>query len=142
MLLKERKILAIHTIGGGRGMSITQPTSMHSPSGNLRCIRCNSIVPPHAQFCGTCGERVKKSGSLAPTQEHAAPKKSYEITSLVRHRPYVQLFFAIDTRHQRAVGIRDIDISSLEETKRSQATYALQQEYDLLRRQHIHDIMP
>src|SRR5215467_13212102 len=113
-------------------MSFIQPTVERSPSGNLRCIRCKSIVPPHAQFCGTCGERVKESGGLAPAQGHTA-KKRYEITSLVRRRPYVQLFFAIDTEHQRTVGIRDIDISSLDDAKRSQATDVLQQEYDLLR---------
>ncbi len=123
-------------------MTTTQPTTMRSPSGNLRCIRCNSIVPPHAQFCGTCGERIKKTGNLAPTPEQAPSKKRYEITSLVRRRPYVQLFFAIDTEHQRSVGIRKIDLSGLDDAKRSQATYVLQQEYDLLRRQRIHDVMP
>jgi serine/threonine protein kinase len=122
-------------------MSFIQPTVERSPSGNLRCIRCKSIVPPHAQFCGTCGERVKESGGLAPAQGRTA-KKRYEITSLVRRRSYVQLFFAIDTEHQRAVGIRDIDISSLDDAKRSHATDVLQQEYDLLRRQRIHDVMP
>ena len=123
-------------------MSITQPTTERSPSGNLRCIRCNSIVPPQAQFCGTCGERVEKSASLALAQDDATGKKRYDITSLVRRRPHIQLFFAIDTQHQRAVGIRDIDISSLDDASRSQALYVLQQEYDLLRRQRIHDVMP
>src|SRR5947209_15831611 len=123
-------------------MTTTQPTTMRSPSGNLRCIRCNSVVPPHAQFCGTCGERIKKTGNLAPTPEQAPSKKRYEITSLVRRRPYVELFFAIDNEHQRAVGIREIDISSLDDAKRSQASYVLQQEYDLLRRHRIHDVMP
>ncbi len=123
-------------------MTITQPTAMRSPSGNLRCISCNSIVPPQAQFCGTCGVRVEQKDNLALTQKPASPKKHYETMSLVRSRPYVQLFSALDTEHQRAVGIRTIDISSLDEVKRSQATYVLQQEYDLLRRQRIYDVMP
>jgi serine/threonine protein kinase len=100
------------------------------------------VVPPHAQFCGTCGERIKKTGNLAPTLEQAPSQKRYEITSLVRRRPHVELFFAIETEHQRAVGIREIDISGLDDAKRSQASYVLQQEYDLLRRHRIHDVMP
>lgn len=113
-----------------------------SPSGNLRCIHCNSSVPPYAQFCGTCGERVEKRTPLATTEDNITTKDRYTITSLVRQRPSVQLFFATDTQHQRAVGIRDIDISSLDDEAHFQAMNILQQEYDLLRRQRIHDIMP
>ena len=62
----------------------------------------------------------------------------YRITSLVRRRPYVNLYLALDNEPSargRIVTIRDIDLSSLEdEQTRLKAIELAQQEYDLLRR--------
>ncbi|GLV57319.1 hypothetical protein KDH_41550 [Dictyobacter sp. S3.2.2.5] len=49
---------------------------------------------------------------------------------------------AIDTQQQRPVIIHDIDISSLDEEHRALAIAALQNEYDVLRRQRIPAVMP
>jgi len=66
----------------------------------------------------------------------------YRISSLVRRRPYVSLFFAIDNQQLRPVGIRDIDISGLGKEGRANACDVVQQEYDLLRRESIPSLMP
>src|SRR2546428_156972 len=111
-------------------MSITQPTTGRSPSDNLGCPRCNALLPAEATFCGICGERIDKNKVVPGTWEKDSSSPSqnrshriddidiatqYRITSLVRRRPYVNLFFALDNKQQRMVAIRDIDISSLDE---------------------------
>ncbi len=136
-------------------MSITQPIIGRSPSGSLRCPRCNASLPTEATFCGSCGERIDRrvpgaweKDSESPSQ--SLPQRAYEtdiatryrITSLVRRRPYVNLFFALDNRQQRMVAIRDIDISSLDEEAQTKAIELVESEYDLLRRSHIPHIMP
>lgn len=122
-------------------MSIAQSSTEQHDSGTLRCPRCNSILPPRATFCGTCGERTDKVSTSSSIQE-ASVVERYRFTSLVRRHPYVQLFLAIDTQTQRPVAIRDIDISSLQKSASIQAIVALKQEYDLLRHQRVHDLMP
>ena len=54
----------------------------------------------------------------------------------------IQLSFAMDTWLQRLIMLRDIDISGLDEAARKLAYTELQQEYDLLRRLDITDVMP
>ncbi len=66
----------------------------------------------------------------------------YRITSLVRRRPYASLFFAIDNLQQRPVALREITIRGLSDEACQTACEAVQQEYDLLRREHIASIMP
>ncbi|HLI91394.1 MAG TPA: inactive serine/threonine-protein kinase VRK3 [Ktedonobacteraceae bacterium] len=122
-------------------MSVTQTRSESTRADNLRCSHCNTTLPPHATFCGSCGQRVDKS-----TRSHSLNTtdiaERYRIVSLVRRRPYVQLFLAIDNDYRRPVIIRDIDISSLDEEGRAQAIAAVQEEYDLLRSRRIPDVMP
>src|SRR5690242_1739105 len=137
-------------------MSITQPTTGRSPSDNLGCPRCNALLPAQATFCGICGERIDKnrlvsgawgkdSNSSLQNHTHRADDidiaTHYRITSLVRRRPYVNLFFAIDNKQQRMVAIRDIDISGLDEEARANAIKLVESEYDLLRRLHIPYVM-
>ncbi len=129
-------------------MSVTQTTTKQDASNEeVRCTRCNSVLPPYATFCSACGERVGKSKQgtqqfNALHQDGSDVSERYRITSLVRRRPHVQLFLAFDNMHQRPVAIRDIDLDSLDDDAQRQAIEAAQQEYDLLRRQRIPDVMP
>jgi serine/threonine protein kinase/ribosomal protein L40E len=121
-------------------MSLTQTTAVQYASNESRCHRCNSILPPRATFCGTCGARVEKKPTIQlPAMGELTER--YQLTTFVRRRPYVQLFLAHDTQGRRLVAIRDIDLSSLHEAARAQAVAILQQEYDLLRYQQIPDVM-
>ena len=136
-------------------MSITQPITRRSPSDNLGCPRCKAPLPAQATFCGVCGERIDtlvprvwEGADDSPSQSQ--PFRSdqmdiatrYRITSLVRRRPYVNLFFALDNRQQRMVAIRDIDISSLDEEIQRKAIELVESEYDLLRRSRIPHVTP
>ncbi len=124
-------------------MTMLQTTTEHSSSGNLHCPRCDAILPLYAIFCSSCGERVgKEKRGPSPAQDSADTTSRYRITSLVRHRPYVELFFAVDNQQQRMVVIRDIDISSLDEEAQAKASELAQREYDLLRQQGITHVMP
>jgi serine/threonine protein kinase/ribosomal protein L40E len=124
-------------------MTMVQTTTEHSPSGNLQCPQCNATLPPYATFCGSCGERVgkeKKEQSPAEDSDHTSLR--YQVTSLVRQRPYVKLFFALDNQQQRTVVIRNIDISSLDEEAQAKASELVQCEYDLLRKERIASVLP
>ncbi len=125
-------------------MSVTQSTTSQDASQEMRCTNCNSILPPEAIFCGTCGERVNKESLQAPATQPDTKELSerYRVTSLIRRSGYTQLLLAMDTRHQRPVLIRDIDISSLDEETQKQAVEAVQHEYDMLRRLRIPDVTP
>ncbi len=123
-------------------MSMTQTTTEVMPSGDPHCQYCGIQLPPQATFCASCGERVIKKQVTSLLQDNQDIATSYRITSLVRRRPYVSLFLATDIRQQRPVALRDIDISILDNEGRSNAADAVQQEYDLLRRQHIPYVIP
>src|ERR1700736_2595129 len=137
-------------------MSITQPITGRRPSDKLGCPRCNAVLPAQATFCGICGERIdrniiahgewEKDPASSQNRPHRANDTDiatrYRITSLVRRRPNVNLFFALDNRQQRMVAIRDIDISGLDEQARASAIELVESEYDLLRRLYIPCVMP
>jgi serine/threonine protein kinase len=123
-------------------MSVTQTTPEHSQSEHTRCSRCGTPLPVRATFCGVCGERVEKNQASTPQPDHSKVSERYRITTLIRRQPYVQLFFATDTYYQRPVVIREIDLSSLDQTTRQQAIAAAQQEYDLLRQERIPNVTP
>src|SRR6266436_2246280 len=124
-------------------MSMLQTTTEHSPSGNIHCSCCNAALPPHAIFCSSCGERVgKEKKNASPAQDGINGASRYRITSLVRQRPYVKLFFATDKQQQRTVVVRNIDSSILDDEAQARASVSVQNEYDLLRRQGIAHVMP
>jgi len=123
-------------------MNMTQITTNSSPSGEPRCPHCQAKLSPQAAFCASCGERLVKKNAISLSQDDTDIATRYRITSLVRRRPYVNLFFAIDHQRLIPVGIRDIDISSLGNEAKSNAYEILQKEYDLLRRENIPSIMP
>ena len=83
-----------------------------------------------------------KKNVVSLLQDNVDITTRYRISSLVRRRPYVSLFFAIDNQQLRPVGIRDIDISGLGKEGRANACDVVQQEYDLLRRESIPSLMP
>ena len=122
-------------------MSATQTPIENDQSDILRCTRCEAVLPRHATFCGQCGERVKKQGSETSSPEYSDVIERYRITSLVRRRPYTQLFFAFDNQQQQAVAINTANLSILEEEERARAIEAFQYQYDLLRRHPLPTIM-
>lgn len=123
-------------------MSMAQTKLDLSPAGDPYCPNCKAGLPPQATFCASCGERIINK-SVVPLSRHESDIATrYRITSLVRRRPYVSLFFAIDNQLQRPVALREITIRDLSEEARKTACEAVQQEYDLLRREHIASIMP
>ena len=123
-------------------MTMTQTTVEVSPSGDPHCPHCQAVLPPHATFCASCGERITKKNVVPLLQNETDIATRYRVTSLVRRRPYVSLFFAIDNQQQRPVAIREINIRNLVDDARATACEAVQREYDLLRREQIPSIMP
>ncbi len=125
-------------------MSVTQTTTTQNASDDVSCTHCNSVLPPQATFCSTCGERVLQRSqhghTTLPDSTHIAER--YRVSSLMHRSAFIQVFLAMDTLHQRPVVIRDIDISSLNDDAKLQAVKAVQHEYDVLRRQHVHDVTP
>ena len=122
-------------------MSATQTPIENDQPDTLRCTRCEAVLPKHATFCGQCGERVKKQGSETSSPDYRDVIERYRITSLVRRRPYTQLFFAFDNQQQQAVAINTANLSILEEEERARAIEAFQSQYDLLRRHPLPTIM-
>lgn len=123
-------------------MSISQTTPEETSIGHLFCPQCNAALPLRATFCGSCGERVrrKKQSTVFDEQDINA---RYRITTLVRRRPHINLYFAMDhlqssaNAQPRMVAIRDIDIAGLSKEARVEAIALAQQEYDRLRQWHI-----
>ena len=123
-------------------MTMTQTTVEVSPSGDPHCPHCQAVLPPRATFCASCGERITKKNAVPLLQNETDIATRYRVTSLVRRRLYVSLFFAIDNQQQRPVALREINIRSLVDDARATACEAVQREYDLLRREQIPSIMP
>ena len=124
-------------------MSMLQTTTEHSPSGKLHCPQCNTELPPQAMFCSSCGQRVgKEKKDAVPSKDEIDGSKRYRTTSLLRRRPYVSLYFAMDSFQQRMVAIRDIDVSSLDDEAQAKAIESVQDEYDQLRHQPTTLVMP
>lgn len=121
-------------------MSALQTPANYSQPDTTHCKRCGTLLPPHATFCGTCGERILQETKETPDTSDVADR--YRVMSLVRRRAYVQLFLAMDNQQHRPVVICDIDISCLDDKKRTEAIKATQHEYDLLRRHRTPDVMP
>ncbi|HKF35477.1 MAG TPA: zinc ribbon domain-containing protein, partial [Ktedonobacteraceae bacterium] len=129
-------------------MNISELSSHRGLTGDLTCPRCNTPLLPNATFCSSCGERLDKKKDLSSLlQEEQDITARYRITSLLRRRTCVNLYFALDNQQaglgqQRMVAIRDIDIASLEGEARTLAIELVQQEYDLLRHLHLPFVMP
>lgn len=130
-------------------MSISQTPPDHTPGAGFTCPVCQAPLPLYAAFCSSCGERIDKQKHVSSLlQDELDFSARYRITSLIRRRPYVNLYFALDNQQlsqsgqQRTVAIRDIDISSLEDGARLSAIELVQQEYDLLRRWQLPHVMP
>ena len=122
-------------------MSATQTPIENDQSDILRCTRCEAVLPAYATFCGQCGQRVKKQESETSSPDYSDVTERYRITSLVRRRPYTQLFFAFDNQQQQAVAINAINLSALKDEERAKAIEAFQSQYDLLRRLSLPTIM-
>ena len=129
-------------------MSISKATSYRDTSGDFCCPICGTPRLPQAAFCSSCGERLDKKEALSSlSQKEQDITTRYRITSLVRRRPYVNLYFALDNQQsrqgqQRMVAIRDIDISSLGDEARVQSIKLVEPEYDSLRLWQIPYVLP
>ena len=102
------------------------------------CPGCGATLPHGAVFCASCGERIDRAKDLTSLlQDEQDFGTRYRIVSLVRRRPSVNLYLALDSQpamHGRMVAIRDVDISTLDEQARLHVIEQAQVEYDLLRR--------
>ena len=129
-------------------MSISEAAPHRGSSDDLCCPRCGKPLHQQAAFCSSCGERLDKKKALSSlVQDEQDITNRYRITSLVRRRPYVNLYFALDNQQsrqgqQRMVAIRDIDINPLHDEARTQTIELAQQEYDLLRLWRLPHVMP
>ncbi len=129
-------------------MSISKATPHRNTSGDFCCPRCGIPLLPQAAFCSSCGERLHKEKALSSLlQSEQNITARYRITSLVRRRPYVNLYFALENQQsppgqQRMVAIRDIDINSLDDEARVQAIKLVEQDYDSLRLWQIPSVLP
>jgi serine/threonine protein kinase len=123
-------------------MSMAQTKIDLTPSGDPRCPNCKAGLPSRASFCASCGERIVSKHATPLYMLDSAISTRYRITSLARRRPYNSLFFALDNLQQRPVALREISIRGLDDEARQAACETVQQEYDLLRREHIAAIMP
>ncbi len=119
-------------------MSIIQTMTDDILSNYDNCPGCGAALPRGAVFCASCGERLDSEKSLTSLlQDEQDISTRYRITSLIRRRPFVNLYLALDLQPSargRMVAIRDIDLSSLDEQARLSVMKQAQQEYDLLRR--------
>lgn len=111
-------------------MSATPATSQQHPADHLRCARCDAVLAPYVQVCGSCGARVEKTvhQSIATTTINSR----YHITALLHSQPYMRLFKARDTLLQKPVVIRDIDVSMLAEEAQAEAVVTVRSEHDAL----------
>lgn len=102
------------------------------------CPGCGAALPHGAVFCASCGERLDREKDLTSLlQDEQDFGTRYRIVSLIRRRPSVSLYLALDSQpsmHGRMVAIRDVDISTLDEQARLRVIEQAQGEYDLLRR--------
>lgn len=101
------------------------------------CPGCGAALPHGAVFCASCGERLdREKGLTSLLQDDQDISTRYRIISLIRRRPSVNLFLALDIQPDargRVVAMRDIDLSSLDEQARLSVVAQVRQEYDLLR---------
>ncbi len=102
------------------------------------CPGCGAALPRGAVFCASCGERLdQEKGLTSLLQDEQDISARYRIISLIRRRPFINLYLALDiqsTAHGRVVAMRDIDLTSLDEQARLSVIAQARQEYDLLRR--------
>ncbi len=109
------------------------------------CPGCGAALPHGAVFCASCGERLDREKGLTNLlQDEQDISARYRIISLIRRRPSINLYLALDIQpaaHGRVVAMRDIDLTSLDEQARLSVIAQARQEYDLLRRWHPSYVM-
>ncbi len=118
-------------------MSITQAMTDNIHADFDTCPQCGTALPHGALFCASCGERLdREKGLTGLLQDEQEISTRYRILSLLRRRPSVNLYLALDLQpsaHGRMVAMRDIDLSSCGEQARASVIEQAQREYDLLR---------
>lgn len=103
------------------------------------CPECGAALPRGALFCGSCGERLyREKGVTGLLQDEQEISARYHILSLIRRRPSINLYLALDIQPSargRMVAMRDLDLSTCDEQARLSVLAQAQREYDLLRHQ-------
>ena len=119
-------------------MNIIQPMTDDVLSHLDTCPECGAALPRGAAFCASCGERLdREKGVTGLLQDEQEISARYRILSLIRRRPSVNLYLALDIRPSargRMVAMRDLDLSACDEQARLNVLKQAQLEYDLLRR--------
>jgi serine/threonine protein kinase len=119
-------------------MSIIQSMTDDVLSDFDTCPQCGAALPRGALFCGSCGERLdREQGVTGLLQDEQEISVRYRILSLIRRRPSINLYLALDSQPSargRMVALRDLDLSSCDEQARLNVIEQAKREYDLLRR--------
>ncbi|HKV59215.1 MAG TPA: inactive serine/threonine-protein kinase VRK3 [Ktedonobacteraceae bacterium] len=127
-------------------MSIIQTMADDILSDYDTCSGCGAALPHGAMFCAACGERLDREKDLTSLlQDEQDISARYRVVSLVRRRPPVNLYLALDIQSPargRMVAMRDVDVSSLDESVRLRVIEQAQREYDLLRRWQLPYVLP
>lgn len=97
----------------------------------LRCPHCQHPVVDQISPCTHCGQPVNRPVPTDEPEKHLSAR--YRVTSLLYRRQGLQLQLAFDTKKNRPVLLRDLDIRSLSRELQVQAVAALEEEYALLR---------
>ena len=120
-------------------MSIIQTMTDDVLSEFDTCPQCGAALPRGALFCASCGERLdREKGVTGLLQDEQEISTRYRILSLIRRRPTINLYLALDMQPSargRMVAMRDLDLSSCDEQARLSVIEQAQREYDLLRHQ-------
>ncbi len=119
-------------------MSIIQSMTDDILSDFDTCPECGAALPRGALFCGSCGERLdREKGRTGLLQDEQEISVRYRILSLIRRRPFINLYLALDLQPSasgRMVAMRDLDLSTCDEQARLSVIEQAKREYDLLRR--------
>src|SRR5712692_10548383 len=111
------------------------------------CPNCGAALPPHASFCGNCGQSLKATIALPalhlPAQQVMSPtgllpaahllKQRYHILRQVGKGGFGAVYQAVDTHvGNRPVAIKEMSQSGLGPQELVEATEAFQHEVYLL----------
>ncbi len=110
------------------------------------CPNCGTAVPPHASFCGICGQSLKTTAILPPAAQHPPAlsptgllpaahllKQRYHMLKQVGKGGFGAVYQAVDTHiGNRIVAVKEMSQSGLSPQEIVAATEAFQHEVFLL----------
>src|SRR2546425_427502 len=110
------------------------------------CPNCGTAVPPHASFCGICGQSLKTTAILPPAAQHPPAlsptgllpaahllKQRYQMLKQIGKGGFGAVYQAVDTHiGNRIVAVKEMSQSGLSPQEIVAATEAFQHEVFLL----------